>query len=107
MAQFRATIQGGKGEVSRLGHKTTGIRTKTNGWNSGVYVFGHHQVDVGDVLEITATRGSNGGNREYLGWVDKDAVFHPSEILRERIIAEHNARLIEISLGAYLKPVEG
>jgi hypothetical protein len=64
MAQFRARIISGKGsEVSRLGHKTTGITTECNGWNVGVRVEAAH-VDGQDVFTVYATGGSNGGKEE-------------------------------------------
>lgn len=69
MAQFRATIQGGRGEAARLGHKTTGIEANVNGWDSGVKVSGYHTDDA-DKFDIYMTTGSSGDGRElYLGTV--------------------------------------
>ena len=58
MAQFRAEIKGGKGSVSRLGHKTTGISSHTCGWESGIRVEGHHDEDLGDIFLVYQTSGS-------------------------------------------------
>ena len=38
MAQFRGTVEGGRSVASRLGHKTTGLATECNGWDTGVKV---------------------------------------------------------------------
>ncbi len=59
MAQFRATIQGRGGEVSRLGHKKTGIAVVVNGWDSGILVeAAFDKVLDRDVFQIFATSGS-------------------------------------------------
>ena len=58
MAQFRAEIKGGKGSVSRLGHKTTGISSHTCGWESGIKVEGHFDEDLGDIFLVYQTSGS-------------------------------------------------
>jgi len=58
MAQFKAEIQGGRGSVSRLGHKTTGISSHTCGWNSGIKVEGHHDEELGDIFLVWQTSGS-------------------------------------------------
>jgi hypothetical protein len=58
MAQFRAEIKGGKGSVSRLGHKTTGISSHTCGWDSGIRVEGHFDEDLGDIFLVYQTSGS-------------------------------------------------
>ena len=58
MAQFRAEIKGGKGSVSRLGHKTTGISSHICGWDSGIRVEGHYDEDLGDIFLVYQTSGS-------------------------------------------------
>ena len=58
MAQFKAEIQGNRGSVSRLGHKTTGIKSHTCGWDSGIKVEGHYDEDLGDIFMIYQTSGS-------------------------------------------------
>ena len=58
MAQFKAEIQGNRGSVSRLGHKTTGISSHTCGWESGIKVEGHYDEDLGDIIMVYQTSGS-------------------------------------------------
>ena len=58
MAQFKAEIQGNRGSVSRLGHKTTGISSHTCGWNSGIKVEGHFDEELGDIFLVGQTSGS-------------------------------------------------
>lgn len=60
MAQFMGTVRGSRGEVSRLGGKSSGLRTICNGWDKGVEVFADH-VDGKDVFTVLETGGSNGG----------------------------------------------
>lgn len=50
--------------ASRLGHKSSGITAKAQGWKSGMEVQGRHTSDGRDVFECYATRGSatGGGN---------------------------------------------
>ena len=70
MAQFRATISGGRGEVSRLGSKASGVLTEANGWNSGVKVVGYVDDQGNDVFDIFATSGSSHINtRIFIGQV--------------------------------------
>tara|TARA_R100000808_G_scaffold25079_1_gene61472 strand:- start:21552 stop:21797 length:246 start_codon:yes stop_codon:yes gene_type:complete len=66
MAQFRAEIKGGRQPVSRLGHKTTGIKSHTCGWTSGVRVEGHYDEELGDIFLVYQTAGSNGRSRDVL-----------------------------------------
>ena len=66
MAQFRAEIKGGRGSVSRLGHKTTGITSHTCGWSSGIRVEGHYDEELGDIFLVYQTSGSGFKGREVL-----------------------------------------
>ena len=65
MAQFRATIQGQRGEASRLGSKSSGIEANVNGWHSGVKVVAAHEGDQ-DVFYVYATGGSGQAQRSEL-----------------------------------------
>lgn len=58
MAQFRGRIITNRGQVSRLGHKSTGLTLEANGWNSGVRIEAFNDGD-GDRFEVYATGGSN------------------------------------------------
>jgi len=59
MARFRATIQGNRGEASRLGSAASGITATVNGWNIGARV----EVQVGstgvDEVRVYLTDGSS------------------------------------------------
>ena len=66
MAQFRAECKGGGKAVSRLGHKTTGIRSHTCGWHSGIRVEGHHDNDLGDIFLVYQTSGSTASESDVL-----------------------------------------
>jgi hypothetical protein len=63
MAQFRATVQGHRGEASRFGGKASGITATANGWTSGVKVHGFVDDDGRDRFTIVATGGSNSADR--------------------------------------------
>lgn len=69
MAQFYAEIRGSRGEASRLGTKSSGIRGHVRGWNSGASV--ECRVTTEDDTEreidqtiVAVTSGSNGGDAE-------------------------------------------
>ena len=57
MARFRATIQGNRGEASRLGTVKSGMAVTINGWEGGVHVIASVK-DGEDVFAIYATSGS-------------------------------------------------
>lgn len=60
MAQFRGTVQGSRGEASRLGSKKGGLDTEANGWFCGVRVYAHYDEETGkDVFDIYRTGGSS------------------------------------------------
>jgi hypothetical protein len=61
MAHFRATIQGSRGEASRLGGMSSGITARVNGWSGGVRVEAIHHEDGKDHFRIYATCGSGHG----------------------------------------------
>ena len=58
MAHFRATIQGMRGEASRLGTKHSGMIATIDGWDIGCDVTIRHH-DGYDVVRISLTGGSN------------------------------------------------
>lgn len=66
MAQFRATIQGQRGEVSRLGSRKSGITARINGWHSGIRVEAFERNGL-DCFDVYQTGGSTGGDSVYLG----------------------------------------
>ena len=60
MARFRATIQGQRGYVSRLGSAKSGLTVTLNGWGGGITVTAYVNVAGQDCFEVTQTGGSNG-----------------------------------------------
>lgn len=67
MARFRGTLQGNRGEASRLGH--TGLSARINGWDAGIRVEASI-IDGRDCFELWITDGSNAAIHEnYIGYV--------------------------------------
>jgi hypothetical protein len=87
MAHFRGTVEGSRGEASRLGSKDSGLRTTANGWECGVEVDAAHDV-IGDVFYVYLTGGSNARNtrrliaRVFNGTADFFPEFPADEIHR-------------------------
>lgn len=70
MAQFRGTIQGNRGEASRLGTKNGGLTVTANGWDTGVRVELSHRMGVDHVL-VYRTGGSNDPDGEIIAqWTE-------------------------------------
>jgi len=61
MAQFRATIQGTRGQASRLGTKKSGLLLNVNGWHAGISISASYE-DGKDIFKVYKTAGSNGGH---------------------------------------------
>lgn len=59
MARFRGTIQGCRGEASRLGSKGSGLDVRANGWNIGARVDLRVNDQGEDEISIEITGGSN------------------------------------------------
>lgn len=60
MARFYASIQGSRGQATRMGTKDSGIKGHIRGWDSGVEVSGYYdQVADVDVFKVYVTGGSN------------------------------------------------
>lgn len=67
MARFRATIEGQRGQASRLGSKTSGLFVTANGWDRGVSVVVRVDTDGLDHFYVYKTGGSgNAGGRELI-----------------------------------------
>lgn len=75
MARFYASIQGNKGEASRMGSAGSGISGHIRGWDSGVEVFGHVNQKGEDEFHVYSTGGSNGGERKMIAIVENGRVF--------------------------------
>lgn len=74
MARFRATIRGARGEASRLGHASTGIKADVNGWESGVSVEAEAVAGNADMFYVYATGGSNGSARDLIAAVSRNVI---------------------------------
>lgn len=75
MAHFYTGISGqSRTEATRIGSKNSGITAFTNGWNSGVKIYGIYDAEKDlDIFHIYATHGSNkSGSSLYLGSVYRD-----------------------------------
>jgi hypothetical protein len=59
MAHFRATIQGQRGQASRLGSPKSGLVVSANGWDVGVKVCGGVDKDGVTRFSVYLTGGSN------------------------------------------------
>ena len=60
MAEFRGTVQGNRGEASRLGHKNSGLVTECNTWQFGVRCKAYYNEyhDTNEII-IYLTGGSD------------------------------------------------
>jgi len=94
MANFRAVIQGQRGQASRLGSKSSGITASVNGWHLGVEVIAYHDKETGrDIFRVYKTEGSgyNRGRKELIAEIDRyeaEQVEHlkvPGEVVRQII----------------------
>lgn len=62
MARFYASIQGNRGEATRMGTASSGISGHIRGREVGCRVNAVTDRNDDDVVQITATSGSNGGH---------------------------------------------
>lgn len=60
MSHFYAEIQGNRGEASRAGSKDSGIVGHIRGWDVGARVTVSYDDELGDVVRVWKTGGSNG-----------------------------------------------
>ena len=65
MAQFYGSMQGNRGQTTRMGTKSSGFDGHIRGWNIGARVCMRH-VDGKDVCTVYKTGGSNGATNEML-----------------------------------------
>lgn len=75
MAHFYASIQGNRGEATRLGTPSSGIGGHIRGWNVGCKVECYIGADEKDHVRVVLTSGSNGyGHSRVLGDFTPDDV---------------------------------
>ena len=61
MSHFYSRIKGSRGEATRCGTKSSGIRANATGWDIGGTCKVHFNPQLGtDVVEFYLTNGSNG-----------------------------------------------
>lgn len=65
MAQFRGTIQGQRGEASRLGSKTSGLVVTAASWSGAVQVTLYHAKGV-DMARVSLTKHHGQGTSALL-----------------------------------------
>jgi len=99
MAQFRGTVQGGRGEAARLGHKSTGLSTTCRGWSIGVDAHAS-TTDDEDSISVVMNEGNgyNAGRSMTLGYVletPAGPVFQPSTTLVEQILRAHGVERMD------------
>jgi hypothetical protein len=64
MAHFRAVIRGGRGEASRLGHKSTGLYGRFQTWGHDVTLYMRHDEQSGEDWLTVDLVPHNGGGHE-------------------------------------------
>lgn len=102
MAHFRGTLQGMRGETSRLGSKSSGLTADCDGWQGGVRVSlyvndaGEDSAQVeltdgsgSDGLAVTVYQGPIGSNtREALRAAKRADVDRMNAALEARMLAD-------------------
>lgn len=105
MAQFRGTVQGGRGEAARLGHASSGLTTTCRGWQAGVDVYASADSE-GDYFGVYVNEGNgyNAGRGFRLGSVvpsDDGPVFIPTQKVVRDILLAHG---IELAMDVTIEP---
>ena len=72
MARFRGTVQGDRGEASRLGHKS--LTVEAHGWTIGVRVECTRDVADNDVITVCLADGSHGGHSEQIAYLTSNPI---------------------------------
>lgn len=62
MARFFGSVQGARGEVTRLGHKSSGMAASVNGWGIGMRASARAIDDDRDGVVAFVTKGSGYAN---------------------------------------------
>ena len=66
MARYRGTVQGQRGQASRLGGKSSGIVVRANGWGIGIYAEVRPCPTCGEDYAYASLTGGSGGDRHPL-----------------------------------------
>lgn len=111
MAQFRGTIQGGRGEASRLGTKSSGLTTKAAGWRGGIETRLWHDKGTGlDMFEVRQVSHHGAGITRTIahGVVGGNVTLHgPGGVQQSLIADEHAAGGIPTDGADDSKPFDG
>jgi hypothetical protein len=98
MSRFRGTVEGGRGQASRLGHHY--ITTDTNGWNLGVNVDGgpsrdldHPQIGI-DRFTVYVTGGSHESSRRHRIAQVEEIVAEDGGIDRQVTVYDREGRIL-------------
>ena len=71
MAQYIGTVQGGKGQASRIGNKVSGLMVTCSGWDVGVIAEIKYEGGK-DVIYIYETGGSNDKRSKLIKKITKE-----------------------------------
>lgn len=93
MARFYGTVQGGRGQASRLGHGTTGLTVKAMS-HSGDLVVELFDADGEDHCEIRVRRHHSMANGHLLYRGPIAALLDVDVPLLERMMFEHAEKLL-------------
>ncbi len=67
MAHFRGIIAGTRADVSRLSHKSAGLRTEAQSWQGKVVTTLEHDAATGqDIATVTLERHEGAGTSQLL-----------------------------------------
>ncbi len=66
MSHFYGTLKGGRAEVTRTGHRTTGLHTVAASWAGAVHVDLHIDDQGRDCFRVTQTPWEGAGVSELL-----------------------------------------
>jgi hypothetical protein len=97
MARFIGFVQGNRGEASRLGGPSSGIRAQARGWNLGGTVYGgpvYGEPDK-DEFRLSVDGGSNGsGHFHTFGFTVRETANGPEVLIGPdvaKLLREHLA----------------
>lgn len=89
MARFYGSIQGNRGEATRLGNAQSGMGASVNGWDLGVDVRAFAKDSEQDCIVVTPSGGSNGGSSHHCSVsVDSHGVHLHSKTFQVTIYAD-------------------
>ena len=67
MSHFYGTVQGGRGEATRCGHKSNGLQTNAAGWGGTIEVATYHDDESGmDMARIYLRPWQHSGGESLL-----------------------------------------